>query len=880
MSGKKKSNSLHKSGASGKSLSTGADIIEKFLGSHPHSWLWLSGLLPVAGLLIVYISIGIYPFGEKSVANVDMMQQYIPFYASLKNAVFGGHGLEYSSSLGLGGSYWGLIGYYLTSPFSWLSLLVPDECLVDYMAFQELLRVGLTGCSFACFFSRKFNRKDLFVPLFSACYAMSAFMLVHLCTVIWGGCLMLLPLIVLGLEELLRGRKPWLYILCLSAAGISNYYFAMMIGIYLVLYTAVFLINEGLLSDLKEVIRKTGMFAASSLLSVGIGAGILLPSLLLVGESGNASYEAASAFWAMNPLRLFRQYIFNADYHILSDDSLPLLYCSLLVVILIPLFFVCREIPTRIKISFGVLSGFLMLSLTVNGLNYLWHGAHIPNDLPYRFAFLLVFTLLIMAGYVVEKLDYVRAITIDIVLCGLMAVAVIDFFTIGTGRTASLIGTFLFSIGYTLLLVLRAENKIPKTAAMLAVLALAAVELTSGGVMAWKALNTESEYVGREKIISHIQHMNDLTEKISTVSGSDLFRLGAITEVSENNNALIGVGGLSFFSSTNNGALMRLLDREGYNSSGRVDYYYKSFTPLMDSVYNVKYVFYNTDVGNPPYLEPVGSSGGYYAYRNTLALPRAFAVSDSIKEWDTDHSDPFEVQNDFARRAVSDSDLTVYEPLTLTPDKSRSYGGGYRDGKVTIRVKGKLTLRAESDERKHLYICVDCPDAQTILISVGERQYAISDRDNFITDLGWFEQGETFTVTVGGEEPVSGYVHAAVLNEKALESCISHMSLKPGEFREYTETHIVCDTKTCKGEILFTSIPYEKGWKATVNGKPVDIFPVGGGLIGIPLADGVNTVELNYSVRGMTAGIIISLLSIVSAVWLLFGKEKCLIARK
>ena len=68
--------------------------------------------------------------------------------------------------------------------------------------------------------------------------------------------------------ELLQGKKPWLYVLCLSGAGISNYYISLMIGIYLVMYSAVFLFTEGYFSDIKKLMRRVGMFAAGSLLSI------------------------------------------------------------------------------------------------------------------------------------------------------------------------------------------------------------------------------------------------------------------------------------------------------------------------------------------------------------------------------------------------------------------------------------------------------------------------------------------------------------------------------------------------------------------------------------------------------------------------------------
>ncbi|MBQ9902016.1 MAG: YfhO family protein [Clostridia bacterium] len=861
-----------------KSAPAKASVVDRFLQTHSYAWLWLSGLLPIVGLLVIYMCMGIYPFGEKSVGNVDMLQQYVPFYASLKPAVFNGRGLEYASALGMGGSYWGLIGYYLTSPFAWLSLLVPNEYLHDYMAALELLKVGFAGMSFAYFYSRKFRRKDLAVPLLSLCYAMSAFFLTHLCTIIWSDCLVLLPLIVWGLEEMLRGRRPWLYILCLSLAGIFNYYIAFMIGIYLILYTAAFLTTEFHSAGRTVIFKKIGMFAASSMLSAGIAAVILLPSALLVSESGNASDEAVSGFWSMNPLRLIPQLFYHADNLILAgEESPPLIYCSVFVVICLPLFFICKDIPGKIKIAFGGLSGFIALSLTVNRLNYLWHGAHIPNNLPYRFAFLLVFTLLIMAGFVMEHLDSVRAVTVDYVLLGILAAAAVSFFVQGRTNTVMLIGTLALAIGYAVLLVLPAEKKMRHTSAMLAVLVLAAAELISSGVMDWQSLNDESCYVQRSEYISHKRCMSDITEKISqsqhSVSDSDVYRISTLTEISLNDNVMFGHSGMSFFSSTNNGALMNLLDQAGYNCDGRVTYYYKSFTPLMDSVMNVRYVVYKQNVGNPPYLQAAGSSENYYAYRNTLALPRAFAVAEGVTGWNTSQSNPFEVQNDFVRRAVSDSDLTVYQSLALSPDESQTRGAEYVDGRVKINPNGLLVLSAVSQERRHLYGYIGCLGASQIRISVGDRQYRISHKDAYLTDLGWWEPGEEFTVVVAASEKTDGRIYAALLEESALEDGISRMAQSPARFTEYSETRVSCHIEAETGNMLFTSIPYEKGWSASVNGTPTDIVPIGGGLIGIPLTEGHNSVELRYSVRGLSAGIVLSLVSLIAAVWLLFGRE-------
>ncbi len=846
--------------------------IDIFFEKRPYASILLSGLLSAAGLLIIYACIGIFPFGDKSVANVDMVHQYIPFYASLKNAVFGGHGLSYSQSLGMGGSYWGLIGYYLTSPFAALSLLVPDESLADYMAIQELFRIALTGCSFACFFSRRFRRNDLSVPLFSLCYAMSSFMLLHLCTVVWGGCLMLLPLIVWGLEELLRGKKPWLYVLCITLAGISNYYFALIIGIYLVLYAAAFMFSENLFDNLSLALRRAGMFAACSLLGAGGAAAILLPSAMLLGETGNSSEKAASGFFALNPVLLLRQMLFHPDCRIIADDSRPLIYCSVFAAMCLPLFFISRKIPSRVKIAFGMLSGILTLSLAVNALNFLWHGMHIPNQLPYRFSFLIVFTALIMSGYALQYFRDFSPNTFNAVLSGMIAVTAAAYFACGRDMTMLAV-TLIMSICYTVIALLIDGKKITVSASSALALGLVFAELTACGVLAWRDLEDESGYIPRSTYISHCSLLKAAAERIS-VSDSDIFRTGMLNEISYNNNAFSGLGGLSCFSSTNNGGLMKMLNASGYDADGRVLYYYKSFSPLMDSVLNMKYIVYNHDVGEPPYLKRLPEDGGCFIYRNELALPRAFAVSDSLRGWNVSFENPFDVQNNFLQMAVSDSDLTVYEKIPLVPDETYSSGVKYSDGIITFSpAGGQLALNAVSRSRKHLYAYIDLSGASSIQIAVGERLYTISDKDNYVTDLGWWEKGERFTVAATAEKTVRGRVYAALLDESALENGISRLSRSPAVFTEYTETSVSCRIDAESGEMLFTSIPYEKGWRVTVNGRPVKPCAIGGGLIGVPLGKGKNTVELQFTVRGRTAGVIISIVSTALAVMLLFGSN-------
>ena len=56
------------------------------------------------------------------------------------------------------------------------------------------------------------------------------------------------------------------------------------------------------------------------------------------------------------------------------------------------------RIRIREKIMAVLVLAFLMISCNCNVLNYIWHGFHFPNMLPYRFSFLFSFALLTV-GY-------------------------------------------------------------------------------------------------------------------------------------------------------------------------------------------------------------------------------------------------------------------------------------------------------------------------------------------------------------------------------------------------------------------------------------------------------------------------------------------------
>ena len=78
----------------------------------------LASVMPGVLLLSVYIALGVYPFGQRSLLITDMSQLYVDFYSYLIDVFHGQKALFFSWEGGLGMNMTGVVSFYLASPFS------------------------------------------------------------------------------------------------------------------------------------------------------------------------------------------------------------------------------------------------------------------------------------------------------------------------------------------------------------------------------------------------------------------------------------------------------------------------------------------------------------------------------------------------------------------------------------------------------------------------------------------------------------------------------------------------------------------------------------------------------------------------------------------
>lgn len=182
---------------------------------------------------------GVYPFGERTFLRTDLYNQYAPFFSEFWRKLRSGDSLAYSWNVGMGSNFWALYAYYLASPFNFLVVFVPQTHIIEFMTALIVIKIGLSGFTFAWYLNRHFGEPgqnpSYGITCFGVLYALSGYMAAYSWNIMWLDCLILIPLIIWGLELLVKDGRCAVYCVCLGLSILSNYYLSIMICIFVVI---------------------------------------------------------------------------------------------------------------------------------------------------------------------------------------------------------------------------------------------------------------------------------------------------------------------------------------------------------------------------------------------------------------------------------------------------------------------------------------------------------------------------------------------------------------------------------------------------------------------------------------------------------------------
>jgi uncharacterized membrane protein YfhO len=851
-------------------------------------WYWLSFLLPVLIASICYYNLGIYWGSARSIMASDSFSQFSNFHASFNNVLHGKQSFLYTWNASLGLNFLALVSYYLGGIFTPIVFFFDNQNIPDALYLLTLLKIGSAGLAFYIFAKSRFTLLSSVLTVFSTAYALMSFAMAHSEIIMWLDAFIWLPLVILGIHRILDEQKQGLLFVSYLFLFISNFYMGFMIGIFSFLYFLVQLLIHWSVYQ-KRILayfRTSVLAGASSMVTV-------LPMYMDLRENGEKLSKVENLFtedvclWSL-PLKNFIGAYDTTKFH-----ALPYVYIGLFPLIFMIFFFISKKIAWREKLGYGILFSLLVASFYLDWLNLFWQGFHYPNMFLFRFSFLFSFLVIVLAlrGFsVLEKTEFIKLIFILISLILSFSITYIY-----NRRRVKFVGysevffTFLFLFAYGVLLFLGfliIKNHKQKWGVIL--LLLTSFEMAINTREEFQGILKDWVYSSRSLYSNPYPSIKQLVDKASMQEKGSRFRLENLAPVSANDGLNYGYSGISFFSSIRNRHSSSFLDKMGYKSAGtNLNIRYENNTLLMDSLLGVKY---NIDKNTPMkygFLEQK-IAGNYYLYKNENALPLGIKTNNKIYKLLINKKDNLLNQRLFFNTLAQTDEhyfMFVEPELVNQKDVEIVDNGATITYKETMSDVAKIvTYKVKVPARKQSYFSffVTNPaeagsSSANVIINGCDHQSEVGITGQYY-NLGYhaIDEEVTFTVSLYGSAKVTVLKpRILLLDTPAFQRSVDCLKTKGVNFKGNGHKIIGNTIASDQEKVLYTTIPYDKGWSAWINDKPVKVHPTQNAFITLPLVKGKNTIKLSFFPQGLKAGIALFIGGIAA-----FIMSECLIKKK
>lgn len=178
--------------------------------------------------------------------------------------------------------------YYLSDPFFFPILLFPREFVPQGMAVLTIFKMATGGIAFYVYI-RKFNVSKSSSRVASTMYAFCGWVTWYLWFNFFTEIIICFPLILLGVEKVLKKETPFLLIASIALVGFVNYFFMFTLVLCAFIYAIVRYFQRFSLNNVKENLKILGIGAISFIIGLMICSVIVIPSALEALTSDRAS---------------------------------------------------------------------------------------------------------------------------------------------------------------------------------------------------------------------------------------------------------------------------------------------------------------------------------------------------------------------------------------------------------------------------------------------------------------------------------------------------------------------------------------------------------------------------------------------------------------
>ena len=825
--------------------------------------------------------------------------------------------------------------YVIGDPLTLLSVFVPISCMQYFYSFLSAFRLYLAGLSFSalCFGTGIRNRFAVMTGAIAfsfSCWALYS-VVNH---PYFNSPLIYFPLMILGIEKIIRGEKPYLFIVSAAVSAASNFYFFYIIAVLAILYTVIrlALLYKG---NVKEAIFKLLHLGVMALVGVSIAGIILLPVLMVFLNDSRLSVKQAFEWF-------YSGYYYSQLPAVFVSASVTYWLCmgfSAPVIAAVFLLFIKRKDNYLLKVLF--ILGILIMLFPI--------GGRLLNGMSYKtnrwsWAFAL------LSAYILVKMwDDLRTLSSKewkILMGAFTALYLICNFSIYSRLVNTFTAVPMFFI--TLIVLWNKpsdETQSIRQQALLFLLVAAGAFNSAYGFYSPNAMSIVTSCKENRKVWTEWD--SNEAAALKKEVGSSYARMTG-SWLSGNANVLNEVSSTQYYWTNANPFMSRF----------RTDMYMKepvlfNYTGYDDraSLLALSAVQYYMADNTITKSVPKGYSlqeeyKDYSVFKNDLALPLAYCYDEYMTKdnWNTlNVAQKQEVQLD---AAVVDADIAELSAVQREyPDYIIPYDLEYmsrnitesEDGIITTMINSQVELTLQQDVKDaELYVAFEglefvpnriydlyfgdessdptnlygkekfdlLPKMEQIAIRKGriywdpvkevsikveateEMQNTLlytppessfsAGRHDFIVNLGYSDKPVSkITITL----PIIG--HYSFDNLRVYSIPLDQYPSKIEKLRENTLQNLELATDTVSGDIslaepklLCLAMPYSKGWKAFIDNESTEVLCLNERYMGIVIPAGTHRIRFNYSMPFKKAGLVLTLIGIAVFIIIILQSER------
>lgn len=799
-------------------------------------------------------------------------------------------------NIGMGADIVGTLNFFgFGDPLNIFALIVPTAYIEYLYIALAMIRLYISGLTFSymCFHFKKLPR---FVLTGSIIYCFNGFSFYNTpVSPFFINLMMILPIAITGCDLIIMQNRKHLFIVSIFYIALCGFYLTYIVTVLISIFFIVHIMEIGI-KKFRDIFIRCQNISFSYICGIGMAAIVFLPSIYFyINCSRRMDQGISNALFYSNewyravPLLMFSPFF--------KGSNLECNYLSLAPIVLYALIALFFSQNRQLKI--WVIVGLL--------LHFFPMGGSLMNGFSYATNRWSIALILLFSYIVVEEFPQMLELPNKyLLLCvfGCFAYTIFAlFFNEGSDTYYAVIGAVFLAITLLVLLIMHpniqhnnmaAKKFAISTQKWLSSLVCTCLVIANVGTYGIYIFSTN-----KGAFLSEFPEIHVLSDGLET-------HLGKIAQNYLSNNPDGRVEFSAKSSYRNIGAIFQIPTIPFYwnmTDNNISEFWKESETPGLYFSYNLHnsdwrtiqlgllsmkfYICGENGVKKfpPPYgYTLLNSDGGILVYQNDYSLPWGYTYeystsADELNDMDVLQKHEAMLQAVALHNVNGNANSSIFQYNSQPLEYNLSFKGCSWDGKKVFVEKENATITLDFDMPKsvegylrlsglqtkiNFNITVNCNGVSKIssIKKPGLRTY---ERKNYLFNLGYSEDPRTtLTITFPTKGTFTlGDISLYALPMDNYRKQVEALREEPLENIQWETNKISATVDLSKDKILCMSIPYSKGWTATVDGKKVEILRGNYMFMAVPLSSGHHDIEFTYCSPGIKLGIVVSIISLV-----------------